>query len=532
MSRRLLLLAAGCSFLACACSSSNSADGPGQTRPTHGSGGAHSGTGDIHITLGDGNALVFTPGMPREIPVRVEPEGAYSVRFSLVGDTADAYLDKSEADTDADGTTSVVLTPPSAPVVFTLRASVDGASAELPVSAASMQTTIDVVPAYAGNRPISTWVASVDTNSICDPLESVPPSDGLLLGQANSGQSVPVPNVPVGAALRVTVRAGQFAGGCTQVPAFATSERRSVSVTVTDRPLQMNGVKIAVVLGIDQSAPWKDAWSALATTMATSAVAGESTDADALLDAMVVATPYLSQDAFIYGRGVHDWDDRISDILAAGPGATGIRDAVTRWIVAGLPALAKAAISGTLSSPALGAGTASLAVTSIGGATPSDAGFSTVVGLTWTSAAGDQVLFGGTAFWQPSHLAAALAETAATKEITGVTSVPTALGKVISCKDIGTALARDAGDVPFLSCDASCLSSRCETALGAMWQKAEAAVAARAAVHIAASGSATVDDTAHPLDFSGTWVGDASLGTGATHLTGGAKGETPSTTAR
>ena len=514
-------------MLALGCSSSSSSAGAAGPTSTKGSGGSTS-TSSVEIVLNDGaTSLAFVHGAPQVVSVGVTPARVYNVRFALVGNADDAYLDKSEADTDADGTASVTLTPPSSPssLGFKLRASVDGASAELAVDDPAGTTTLEVVPAYAGKRPVTTWIATVGTDGKpCVPAGPIPPLDGDLSGQASADKTVLVQNVPLNQPLRVTVRAGQFAGGCTDVPAFAIGERRSVSVTVTDRPLQMNGVKIPVALGIDDSATWRTAWSSLATTMASSAVSSERSDASALLDAMVVATPYLTQDAFIFGRGLHGWDGRVSDVLSAGPGATGIRDTLTRWIVAGLPSLTTSFVSGTLTSPAMGAGTASLAVGSVGGVAPSSVGFSGTVGLTWTSAASDQVLFGATAAWQPSYLAATLAEAVATKEVTSASSVPEALAKTISCTNIGAALARDASDVPFLSCDSSCITERCQDALTAMWKLARGAATGRAAVHVTASGGATIDDTAHPVGFTGSWVGDASLGAGATGLTGSAKG--------
>ncbi|HEX4339628.1 MAG TPA: hypothetical protein VH062_27160 [Polyangiaceae bacterium] len=524
---------AGCLVLACGCSSSSSgSDTLAKPRADSSNGGATNGTGDIAITLNDGVPLVFSPGVAQEVSVAIDPPAVYVVRFSLFGDAEDAYLDKSEAETGRDGMTSVMLTPPSSPVVFKVRASAAGASTELAASAASMRTTLQVIPAYAGQRTISKWIATVDTNSACNLLGSIPPPDGPLTGEGGPNDTISVPNVPLGAPLQVTVRAGQFAGGCTQVPAFALGDRRPISVIVTDRPLQMNGVKIAVTLGIDQSTAWKSAWSTLSTAMTTSAVAGSPSDAGALLDAMTVATPYLTQDAFVYGRGLHEWDDRVEDLLSAGPGSAAIRDSLTRWLATGLPALTKAAISGTLTSAQLSLGAASLAVTSVGGATPADAGFSTTVPLTWSSAAADQVLFGASAVWQPSHVAGALAALAAAREVRASTGVVDALSKTLSCADIGSALARDAADVPFLSCDAACLASRCETALTAMWKKALATAATRVALHVAASGSASIDDSAHPVGFSGSWVGDVSLGGVATQVTGSANGQSPTPAAR
>jgi hypothetical protein len=403
---------------------------------------------------------------------------------------------------------------------------VSGASAELPLSSSTTDiTTVDVVPVYAGKRAVSVWFASVGVGLPCDSTTPVPVTreDGLF-SQA-TGQTVAVPNVPIGRPLRVNLRAGHFAGGCTEVPAFQAGERPSVSVTVTDRPLQLNGVKIPVVLGLDDSAAFSATWSRLATSMIGSAVPAGASDASTLLDAMTLAMPYLSQDAFTLTRTVHGWDARVNGVVD-----TGIRDALTRWIVAGRAALAKQAVSGTLTSPDKGSGTASFAVTSIVGAAPSDVGFPSAIPLTWTSAASDQVLFGATASWQPSRLAAAVALAAAVKEVKAASTVPDALASVVSCDDIGDALAHDAAEVPLLSCDSDCLSTRCRSALTSMWKKARDAVVTRAAVHIAASGTASIDDTAHPTGFTGSWVGDGSFGSGTTSLGGSANGASASQT--
>jgi hypothetical protein len=531
MLRRLLIPAAGGSLVALACSSSagsTASESKGSGHPD-----TDASTSALSIRLGDGVGLDFPSGAPQEVMVQVDPPAVYSVRFSLSGDAADAFLDKSQADTDSSGSASVLLTPPSSKVSFRLRASVGGAWAELPVSSTTNVTTVYVVPMYAGKRDVSVWFAAVSPGGECDQTTPVQSGFGdggangatTFISQAMNGQSVPVPNVPIGSPLRVSVRAGHFAGGCVEVPAFQAGERPSVPVTVTDRPLQLNGVKIPVVLGVDDSSAFSASWSKLASTMTGSALPSSTSDATALLDAMTAAIPYLSQDAFALTRTVHGWDARVNGVLASGPGATGIRDTLTRWIVDGRKALAKQAVSGTLTSPDTGMGKASFAVTSIAGAAPSDVGFPSTLSLTWTSAPADQVLFGGSASWQPSRLAAVVAQGAATREVDSAGSVPEALATVISCADIASALAHEAAEVPFLSCDADCLSSRCESALASMWNKARNAVLGRATVHVAASGTATVvDDTAHPTGFSGSWVGDGDFGSGTTTLRGSANG--------
>ena len=183
-------------------------------------------------------SLASDPGSVHSLVVRVEPPGNYTVRLALVGDARDAALDLSDAPTDDNGEAAVSMTAPSSAASYTLRASVDTLVATLPVSVAEAFTTLQVVPSYAGKRPITSWIATVQTHARCDPAETVPPSDGPLLGEATGGLAPAVENVPVGPSLRVTVRAGQFVGGCAELPNGVPSERASVSIPVTDRPLQ------------------------------------------------------------------------------------------------------------------------------------------------------------------------------------------------------------------------------------------------------------------------------------------------------
>src|SRR5262245_11608290 len=117
MLRRLFSFAAGCSLVAVGCSSSSAGS---SSSPEH-TGGARSiqdpNVGNVSIQIGEGTGedmgnLVFAPDEALVVPVRVTPPGSYLVKFALSGDTLDAFLDKSEAMTDEDGSTSVVLTAP------------------------------------------------------------------------------------------------------------------------------------------------------------------------------------------------------------------------------------------------------------------------------------------------------------------------------------------------------------------------------------------------------------------------------------
>ncbi|HOU93226.1 MAG TPA: hypothetical protein PLU22_19375, partial [Polyangiaceae bacterium] len=58
-------------------------------------------------------ALVMAPGEAREIAVRIVPPGRHRVRFALLGDSLDASLDRTEVDTDDDGSAVVGITAPT-----------------------------------------------------------------------------------------------------------------------------------------------------------------------------------------------------------------------------------------------------------------------------------------------------------------------------------------------------------------------------------------------------------------------------------
>src|SRR5688572_19897838 len=147
---------------------------------------------------GDGPSLVFRPATAltiapreeRELTVAVSPPARHVVRLGLLaGETgegpADAALDRSEGSTDENGIVTAILTAPSVPVTFSVRASIDdGPMTSLAVSvSASGFAELEVVPSYAGARPVTDWVATVRAGLTCDDPELVgtPPPDGDLV---------------------------------------------------------------------------------------------------------------------------------------------------------------------------------------------------------------------------------------------------------------------------------------------------------------------------------------------------------------
>lgn len=458
--------------------------------------------------------LSTVPGRSNLVGIQVTPAGEYVVRFALVGDARDAYLDRSAVRTADDGTASVELTAPSSAATFTVRASIGTVSADLSASAGDGFATLQVEPEYAGKRAVSTWVATVRTGGpSCDALLGVPPPDGPLVAQADANNAPVVKGVPVGTPLTVTLRAGHFSGGCTEIAGVVAGQSNTVQVTVVDRPLQMGDVKVDVNLGLDATADVANAWQSLATTVSNSFVDGASSDASALLDAMHDATPLVSQNLFVQARQTNGWDSVLDAALDQKLGKNGVRGALNDWITDALPTLSKGFVAGTLSSTGAIPGSAVIAVSSIGGQSPAAVSAAPSLSVSWTPQSGDQVLFGGVLSFAPSSLAALLAASSAAKASPGATSVPDALS-ALTCSAAATTLVDSSGTkTAYFECDSSCILARCQAALTAMWGRAVASTGTTTPLVLTTSGAARVDDGAAPDGFTGTWVGSLSFGT-------------------
>jgi hypothetical protein len=479
--------------------------------------------------------LQLVPGDTRTVSAVVDPPGVYEVHFSLSGDFDDAFLDQSQVDTSADGLASAMLTAPSSARTFTLRASVSGRSASLPVSVGMGFSDLEITPRYGGTRTITTWIATVRTGSSCRALPGIPASDGPLIGEAIAGQAPVVAGVPVGVPLTVTLRAGHFAGGCAELPgAVAGTAHNSIDVKVIDRPLQMSGVSLSVELDIDPTTEMKNAWDRVATSLAANFVNNAASDATALLDSMldrIPASTSTDRDAFRTARSTLGWDKLLESSLHQRLGADGLRGVVSSLIRDAFPRLTAEGIKGTLTSR-LGFGFASFEVSSFGGLGPVDVGTSllggpfSAIGITWMDAPGDQVLFGGEPKWPLSRLAAAMALEPALVRDSDPTMVPDVLASKVSCTDVATTLASGASTATaYADCATACVQKLCEGALNLMWTRAAYTPDDPTLVDFAATATATVSDDAKPATFRGSWAGSLRVGTTTDKMGGAATGK-------
>ncbi|MBN1605754.1 MAG: hypothetical protein JW940_03935, partial [Polyangiaceae bacterium] len=202
-----------------------------------------------------GDTLRLKPADEIRLVVHASPAARYQVKFALVADAKDASLDRSVARTDSDGIASVELIAPSSASLFTVRASVGTQlKAELPVSVSKDGfATLRLKPVYAGLRRIAGWVASIHPDADCSSLQGAPYADGSAKTEVGSNDTAVIKNVPIGQQFAATLRSAQLAGGCIETGNLSAGTVTELDVPILDRPMQLEGLKLGLVLGIDTS---------------------------------------------------------------------------------------------------------------------------------------------------------------------------------------------------------------------------------------------------------------------------------------
>jgi hypothetical protein len=459
-------------------------------------------------------SLELKPKAMQQLTVQTTPPGPFRIRFGFWGDdAADAVLDASEVESDADGVAHVTLIAPSKPSSFNVRASSEsGAQGKLSVTvSATHVTSLRVQPSYTGKRTVTEWTATVSARSgvSCNDLAGNPPPDGEHSNSAKLGAPLEIDQIPVDVDLVVTVRAGHYIGGCVNVPALSEGDGNQVLVYASDRPLNLDATDLSLSLGATDPHPAFDKLLQASASLAQDALLGSAkNDVSALLDEMRDATPAASRDAFNIARSQNGWDSALESAFGKSA-ARRMRDPAQRWMTAGLLALdAPDALLGHLRPRGSGV---MFTPTRVGTLTPSSAGFSGSLG-TWSADSRDTVLLGMDLNFHPSRLVTALAVAPALLEFPEATSAELALSLSVDCGQVGQVLMANGvtpGSITFAGCDGSCASSLCSDALAAAWGKAQLSSGTElATLSLTATGSAKVGDDAQATGLTGSWVGE------------------------
>lgn len=449
-----------------------------------------------------GEVLRLLPLAKADISLAAGPPAPYVVRFALLpdrpnADPNDASLDRAELVTDARGVGTVSLTAPSTPTTFTLRAAIGDLEALLPVAVSDKgYASVIAEPVYEGSRPIETWVASVRVGSSCADLSGFPFFDGALVSTSSAEHAPRIDSIPAGPVASVSVRSGEFAYGCANLPDLGTDEVRKVQVAVADRPLQLSG-QLALSFEIAESS---NEWTALLQGAASDALAafrdGTTSDVVLLLDGM----QELSSDpqAFAASRATHDFEGVVAAVLPA----QHLSQRAQAWMNAGMTALAP--FEGELE---LRNSAALFRLIRAAGVPAVDSGF--LGSSTWSAFGhpGDTLVLGGSLSFLTTRWVVALADGPALEQFTSAADAAEALVRVADCQLIGANLAAAAGDHVSPGCDAECAENLCEAALVAAWARAADADGELTRLSVGVTGRALVDAQARPISLVGTWLG-------------------------
>lgn len=518
------------SWLAFGCSSADAPNGASSDGgPAAGAAGTGSNTDNLPESLEFEMAPLLAARQQLVLKVRALPARAYPVSFALPatgGDPLDAVLDRSTAMTDTNGIGSVVLTAPSSPTTFDVRATVLSRVAKISLTVQDHGlATLQVDPSYpSALRDITTWVATAHAGKTCADVPGIPPPDGELPAPLTGKEAAPViPRVPAGTPLAVTLRSGHFVGGCTSVdmlPPGPPSSPQSVKVTVLNRPIDLSASSLAFSLDLgagDQT--WSDALVAAGVQLQDALLGERSDDAEALLDAMRGANEDSAQ-AFQNARDAEGWDA----LLRARWGQSAprkLRDLVGSWLSAGRQSFAMAPhpFVGSLQplSEPRGADPDSgalLSMQQVAGIDAAHAGFVDVARASWSASADDTVVLNTDVYFARTKLAAALAEAAALSQAVAsgeeADDAGAALALALNCEAIGSSLAAAGADdvLAYDACDAECLADVCLQGARALWQRgAEASGVDYSRFSITATGVAHVDEEAAITGLAGSWLG-------------------------
>jgi hypothetical protein len=452
------------------------------------------------------------------------PEPARTVRFALI-DGADSVEDaalapnQNELTTNAEGHASVTLTAPTVPTTFDVRALVGTVQATQTIEVRAVGAELLVVePSYAGERPVTEWVAEVyDNERTCAEIDVSVPMIAARSVTVPYGDPIEIVDAPVGTKLAVTLRAGYFLGGCSDVEAIVEGQPSNVLVTVTNRPIQFDQSSVRLELGLsDKEAELEAAMQPVIDAARQAVLGTAASETEALLDAMeeeATASGVCGVNGFTSARNANAWDSELAGAFAAQP-ATAFRDDLGGWLAQGVASLAiDDAFVGTLTAEPDVVGQANLVLSSVAGFRPRDAGFARSVGATWMADASDNVVVGTTLSFNPSALLVLAARAPASMDEPEATSLAGALSLRAGRCDTIAATLTASGQGPGQSCadcTLDCTRALCESGIERLVARASAALDAdadRASLLIAATGLAAVGEQAELQSLDGSWVG-------------------------
>ncbi len=475
--------------------------------------------------------ITLAPGKSRSIRVIASPPTSYDVRFALIDDALDGYIESAAVKADARGIATIELHAPNQPTMFHLRASIvlengeAGPSAETSVAVSAQGFgTVRVLPQYTGKRAVQTWTASVAARTTCADLAATLPGepDGALVAKAAFGAAPLVLNAPVGPNLAVAVRAGHYGWGCADTTNLTADGTLEVKVTIVDKPIDLAATDLDLALTYEPDAVGYAALIHGASALLREAFLPKGApEAEIVLAAMGQAAPGDQAAMFEAARAALGWNS-----LAAAHFEgleTSVRDRCGIWIGAGLPLQAHT-IQAHLAAKSGAPGVAAVNVLTIGSVDAGSAGVPAASPFSWTANPDDTLILGGIVAWQPSRYVGAAAFAGAKIVQPTAQTMANALAQAADCAGLAAKLGG------FGACDTACVEQLCVQALGDRWSLGLAAstdAGLLGHLSITASGPAQIDDTAKLRGFNGIWLGTVSDTLASAQVKGSFEGTQP-----
>ena len=487
-------------------------------------GPANAGTGGQSFSVGTAESITFSPadtvllklGETAFATVVVQPDSTYDVSLALLDGSNDAALSATVVTTSSTGRAQFSITASSVAASFGVRASVGSKTAILPVSVSdSGYATLDVTGNYSGVRKVSTWVATLKDSETCSAFGSSLPNDGVIGAQnPASPPNLTITNVPVGPVQSVILRGDHSVWGCKDLPALTSGQILDAPIQLFDIPAVYTSDPVPADFTVSTNV---DLWTTNLAATKNALVGGFeqswTSDVEHLLDGMQSAIlDSQTQTEFAQRRTGGNWHSVVANQWSSldGSGDQCLATALDRWLSAGIAQLASGVEINTrlkLISPSASLGQEQLTLASMAGFPPNDYAPTTDFPLSTTFGANDGMAASATVSFNEAHLLRLLAASAAERENTAATDLPSALTSVAGCDVLGANLNAAASSSSL--CDASCLAELCTQALAQMWNATASTADQRGTTKLtlSCSGTLQLDANAVVRGYSGTWVG-------------------------
>jgi hypothetical protein len=455
---------------------------------------------DASIAFVHEGVLILQPVEQIELLVHTSPAAPYGIAFHLLGDALDASLDRSQATADDDGRAEVELRAPGMAATFTLRATIqDGPSVELPVSVSKDGFgSFNVLPNYAGKRPVDKWTVSVASGTNCSAVAELWPEEPAgAFGTSGSGdKGLVVSGLPVGPNLTVVVRAGHYLWGCADESKLTANATLDVDVNIINKPLLIEGVSLNLSFDfVPTSEPYGALMNEHQQAMLKLFGATASETAKLLLEQMAQVNGAIEPNTHQLSMEQH----LAAQMVAL---STTLDELATK----GLAAQATT-IDGVLQITDAESGLAQLSISSIAGVSGDDMAVTVQGGLNLTVDPDDTVRLGGGLQWLPSRLIGGAISAQAVIDYPNQQSVADVLATEVSC----STLSLTAGG----ACDIGCMRQACRQALKNIWDLSLGASSeslTEASLPFEAAGDPTLADDATLTGFHGMWLGKVMSG--------------------